>query len=339
MSSREGLRLDAENERGASARLRELLLAVAITLAARLCERLPVDRVVALGARIGRIWLKLSGPRVQRVREQLALAFPESDPDTREAWTREVFIHLGRGLAELLILGGARRAALVDRVVIEGLEHLEAAESASRTGGVLIVTGHCGNWELGFARFSELGKPLSVVYRQRRSGAADRALRALRSEGGAEAPSVEHTDAAEHVEQIMMGPKAGLRLARALEEGRKLLVLLDQNARASEGIFVSFFSRPACTRAGPIALAARRGHPVVPGFARRDPDGRTHRIRFHPALQLESGPSDDEEVLRRNVQRVTAAIEQEIRAAPGQWIWTHRRWRTQPPEVDDPAAV
>ena len=52
------------------------------------------------------------------------------------------------------------------------------------------------------------------------------------------------------------------------------------------------------------------------------------------ALGLEPGASDDEEVLRRNVQQISAVIEREIRACPGQWIWTHRRWRTRPDGVD-----
>ena len=61
-----------------------------------------------------------------------------------------------------------------------------------------------------------------------------------------------------------------------------------------------------------------------------------HRIEIQPALALEPGAAEDDEALRRNVARVTAAIEQAIRAWPGQWTWTHRRWRTRPegePEI------
>jgi KDO2-lipid IV(A) lauroyltransferase len=303
-----------------------------LAVATRAAERLSIDRAVALGAGFGRLWLRLHGPRVRRVRLQLVRAFPECDVAVREAWAQEVFVHLGRGMAELLLLRGRHRAALLERVAVDGREHLEAAERASPTGGVMIVTAHYGNWELAGARVAALGVPISVVYRGRNRVALDQALLDLRTAGAPPPPG-----APTAVEQIPTGPTAGRKAIRALDAGRKLLVLLDQNARRRDGVFVSFFSQPACTRSAPLDIAARSGVPVLPAFIRRDPDGRGHRIRIHPALQLEPGAFDDEEVLRRNVQRATAAIEQEIRAAPGQWLWTHRRWRTQPPDGADPS--
>jgi KDO2-lipid IV(A) lauroyltransferase len=253
---------------------------------------------------------------------------PEEDPGRREEWAREVFIHLGRGLAELILLRGRRRGELLERVEVEGLEHVEAAERESATGGVVMVTAHYGNWELACARVAAMGIPISVVYRELRQPVLDRMLLGIRAAGQRSSgqPAA--------LEQIPMG-RAGIRFVRALEAGRKVLVLLDQDARREEGVFVSFFGRPASTRSGPLALAASRDVPVLPAFVRRSPDGRKHRLKIHAALQLEPGASDDEDRLRRNVQRVTAVIEKEIRESPGQWIWTHRRWRTRPSVAHD----
>ncbi len=292
-------------------------------------ERLPIDRSVALGAALGRMWDRLALPRTRRVREQLAAAMPEQSLARREQWAREVFVHLGRGLAELVLLRGRRRGELLERVEVEGLEHIEEASLQSTSGGLVMVTAHYGNWELACAKVAAMGIPISVVYRELRQPLLGRMLLGVRGAGQrfGQQPAT--------LEQIPMG-RAGIRFVRALEAGRKVLVLLDQDARREEGLFVSFFGRPASTRSGPLALAASRGVPVLPAFVRRSPDGRQHRLKIHPALQLEPGASDDEEVLRRNVQRVTAVIEKKIREEPGQWIWTHRRWRTQPPvAVDD----
>jgi KDO2-lipid IV(A) lauroyltransferase len=253
----------------------------------------------------------------------MEFALPEFDVARREGLARDVFIHLGRGLAELVLLRGRQRAALLERICVEGLENLEKAERQTLSGGVLIVTAHLGNWELACAKAAALGIPISVVYRGLHQPAFDRAMLGLRE------LALETSGEQPMIEQIPMG-RAGIPVIRALEAGRKVVVLLDQDARREEGVFVSFFGHTASTRYGPLVLAAGRGVPLLMVFVRRDPDGRTHRLRFHPALQLESGPSDDQEVLRRNVQRVTAVIEKEIRASPGQWIWTHRRWRTQP---------
>lgn len=291
-------------------------------------ERFSIDRSVALGASLGRMWDRAGAPRTRRVREQLAAALPEEPLARREKWAREVFIHLGRGLAELVLLCGRRREELLERVQVEGLEHVEAAERESATGGVVMVTAHYGNWELACAKVAAMGIPISVVYRELRQPVLDEILLGIRAAGRG---SGEDSD---RLEQIPMG-RAGIRFVRALEAGRKVLVLLDQDARREEGVFVSFFGRQASTRGGPLVLASLRGVPVLPAFVRRSPDGREHRLQIQPALQLEPGASDDEEVLRRNVQQVTAAIEKEIRESPGQWIWTHRRWRTQPTVAND----
>jgi KDO2-lipid IV(A) lauroyltransferase len=300
------------------------LASAALAAAIRLFEWLPLDAGVALGARFGAAWARMGGPRTRRVRAQLARALPEADAARREAWDRGVFVHLGRGLAELLILSGRRRRELLARVRIEGLEHVDAARRTSPTGGVLVVTAHVGNWELACARMAESGLPLSVVVRPQRWRVVDRALGDLRGVGASAAR------AGAALETIPRR-RAAIRVARALEAGRVVVVALDQDAGRREGIFVRFFGQLASTRNAPVALATRRGAPVLPVFIHRDPDGRGHLLRIHPALQLESEASDDEEAARRNVQRVTARIEGEIRASPDQWIWTHRRWRTRPP--------
>jgi KDO2-lipid IV(A) lauroyltransferase len=326
-------------------RWRDRWLLALLRFLVRLFERISIDRAIAIWAAVGRFWFSIGGPRTRRVREQLAVALPERSLAEREAIAREVFVHLGQGLAELLLLSGRQRSALLARVEIRGLEHLEAAASASAakaadgdapsvgesrpSRGALIVTAHFGNWELAGAKAAAVGIPISVVYRSLRSPALDSALRVVREGTGVSSSGDE-----EVLEQIPMG-RAGIRVVRALDAGRKVVVLLDQDARRQEGLDVSFFGRPASTRYGPIALAALRDVPVLPAFIHRQPDGISHVFQIHPALQLEPGSSDDENVLRRNLQRVTDVIEQEIRASPGQWIWTHRRWRTRS-DVPDP---
>lgn len=296
-----------------------------------LCGRLSIESALALAAGIGRLWVFVGAARTRRVREALATALPSLPPRELAELSREVFVHLAQGLVELLLLRGRQRAALLARVDVSGLEHLAAASRATASGGIVVVSAHLGNWELGCAKLASLGIALSVVYRGPRSSrpsVLDEVLYDLRGRAGCEAGGV-------RVEQIPMG-HAGLPGVRALDAGRKLLVLLDQNAGREEGVFVEFFGRPACTRSGPIALAALRGVPVVPAFIRREAGGRRHQLEFQPALDLEPGARSDPKALERNVQRVTQVIEQAVRREPGQWIWTHRRWRTRPGSAVDP---
>ena len=299
-----------------------VVLSLVIAFVIALANALGVEATLRLGAGIGTLWFRLRGPRTRRVADQLATAFPERDPLWLRERAREVFVHLAQGLAEGVLLAGRHRETLVAALEVEGLDHLEVARADADGRGALVVGPHLGNWELGAAKLTALGIPVAAVYRGPRQPALDRALRRLR--GGEGEGGIEH---------IAMGRRAGVQFVRALTGGRNVLALLDQHARGDEGVPVTFFGRPASTRFGPLKLAARVGAPVLIASVRRSADRRRHTLTIEPALQLEPGASDDEEILRRNLQQVTAELERTIRANPGQWIWTHRRWRENPSET------
>jgi KDO2-lipid IV(A) lauroyltransferase len=141
------------------------------------------------------------------------------------------------------------------------------------------------------------------------------------------------------VHEVKMGKSAGAGVLRALREGRKVALLLDQNARRDEGVFVPFFSLPACTRVAPAVIAMKRSLPVLPVFIHRQPDGCHHVVRIQPPLEIEPPGVDPEAALDRNVARMTRVIEATIREAPEQWLWPHRRWRTRPLPADGAAAA
>ena len=202
-------------EGGAVAKPGGGLVPLALDALTAFFERMSLERGLALGAGFGRLWVRVGGPRTRRVREALALAFPALDEAARSRLVEGVFVHLGRGLVELLLLRGRRRGELLGRVEVTGLEHVDAASHASATGGVLVVTAHLGNWELACAKVAALGIPIALVHRDARGPAPtalERALVELRGRAGREAGGAP-------VEQIPMG-RAGLRVARALAAGR-----------------------------------------------------------------------------------------------------------------------
>ena len=110
-------------------------------------------------------------------------------------------------------------------------------------------------------------------------------------------------------------------------------LLMDQNANREEGVFAPFFSHLASTRSGPVQLAMTRGTPLVPVFFFRVGKSGDHVARIRAPLILESAQEDPDKALVRNVERINATIEAAIREAPEQWIWSHRRFKTQPPGV------
>jgi KDO2-lipid IV(A) lauroyltransferase len=110
--------------------------------------------------------------------------------------------------------------------------------------------------------------------------------------------------------------------------------MLDQNMTRTEGVFVDFFGRPACTTPGLAYLAAQSQAPVVPIFLLRNPD---HRHTFRVLPVIDPPPDRQPDTMREYTQRYTAVLEGVIREHPDQWIWIHRRWRTQPASGSDRA--
>jgi KDO2-lipid IV(A) lauroyltransferase len=299
--------------------LRRRLPAALVRVAIQVIAKLPLDASIALVASIASLYARLGGPRIDDARINLEIAFPEWSPQRRHEVLTLSLANLGRGLAETCHLHGRARAQLLERVEIEGLEHLEAAQRSSESGGVLVVAAHFGSWELCAAAIAHRGVPVSVVQHERQNPYLERIVTGWRQDAG--------------LETLKLG-RAGLSLMRALRRGRVVALLMDQNARRNEGVFAPFFSLDACTRAGPIRVAMKQGTPILPIFFFRE--GMRHVARFGSALEIEPSSDASDAALIRNVARMNASIEAAIRSAPDHWIWSHRRWKTRP--QDDPTS-
>jgi len=281
------------------------------------------ERALAIGGAWGRRVASLGGTATDLSRINLGIAFPDATVADRERLLGDAYSNLGRGIAELALLQGPHREAVLDGVRFDAAEHIEQSIADSPTGGVLVVSAHFGTWDLYAAALARR-YPLTVVHRGFGNERLTRMMTRVRGAGDGD------------LEEIRMGPRAAGRLLGALRDGRIGVVLLDQNARAAEGVFVPFFSRLACTRSAPALIAMRRGVPVVPVFGHRVGEEARHVVSAGPPLDFESASGDPRSAefaaaLERNVARMTASIESAVRRHPEQWMWSQRRWRTRPP--------
>ncbi len=304
---------------GASALLRALRHRcefAAILIAREMFRHLPPDVAVALGARLGASYARLSGPRTSVAATNLAIAFPEARQSERRRLLIDSFANIGRCIAEVFLLQGRYRDELLSGLSVEGLEHYEEAKKVSASGGVIVLTAHFGSWELCGAAMARSGYPLSVVRHDVGNPYLERMVSAWRSSSA--------------VEEIQLG-HAALGVFRALAQGRLVAMLLDQNAHRDEGVFAPFFSLLASTRSAPANLAMNRSLPVLPVFVYRIGATAKHVVRVFPRLTLEpTREGDDGAALERNVALMNQAIEDVIREAPDHWLWSHRRWKTRP---------
>lgn len=284
-----------------------------VRASATVLGRLPERPALGLGRRLGDIaWLAL--PRRRRLAlANLARAFPGASAAERRRLCRASFRHLGAMVVELARLLARPLDDTLARIAFEGREHLDAAMGAS--GRVLLLTAHLGNWEMLSAAHRLMPYALSVVVRPLDVPALDALTAALRRKTGVE---------------LIDKRGASRSVLEALRGGRMVGILMDQNATRREAVFVPFFGCPASTSRGLALLALRTGAPVVPVFARREPDGR-HRVVFEPALPRPA-TNDPELAVVELTAQCNEAIERAVRRAPEQWLWIHDRWRTRPPD-------
>jgi KDO2-lipid IV(A) lauroyltransferase len=222
------------------------------------------------------------------------------------------YAHLARMLVEFVTvpwLSAARRRALVR---VDNIEAILRAHAQRR--GVLVLTGHFGNWEvattLGLASFPQYSGQFHVVRRPLFPRWLDVLVtRRFRRAG------------------FGVLPKRGAleAILDRLAAGDAVVFTFDQHAAGRDGVAVDFFGHPAWTFRSLAIIALTTGAPVVPVAGWREPD-RRHVLRFEEALPA-IACEDPGEAIRANTRAYNAALEQLVLRHPEQWFWMHRRWK------------
>jgi KDO2-lipid IV(A) lauroyltransferase len=244
----------------------------------------------------------------------LGIAFPDKPPAERRRILRESLLNFGRMVAELAHLPQLTDEQLRDMVEFEDETWWREAIGWERPTGVLILSGHFGNWELLVYAHGRRGHPVTMVHRAMRNPLIDRWLHQVRGRAGT---------------RLVRKARAATEVLRALREKQLLVLPFDQNSTRGLGVFVDFFGEPACTNAGIARIGLRAGAPVVPAFIVRQGGSARHRVYVLPIIELEN-TGDPHADVERNTARLSAVFEDMVRRFPEQWLWVHKRWKTRP---------
>ncbi|HPE62144.1 MAG TPA: LpxL/LpxP family Kdo(2)-lipid IV(A) lauroyl/palmitoleoyl acyltransferase [Thiolinea sp.] len=233
----------------------------------------------------------------------LELAFPTLTPQQRQTLNRQHFQSLGQGLLETALSWWGREKHLRPLAHFEGLEHLEAAR---QQGGVVLLSAHFTSLELG-GRLLAPRLPLHVVYRPHQNPVIEWLVARLRSRRYGRAI-----------------PRHSIRtMLQSLKQQQVVWYAQDQHFSKKNSLFAPFFNIPAATNTATSRIAGLGQARVVPFFTLRTPDG--YLLRFLPELDAFPGPD-----LEQDTARINQLIEQQVRAFPAQYLWTHRRFKTAP---------
>jgi Kdo2-lipid IVA lauroyltransferase/acyltransferase len=276
-----------------------------------LLARLPLGpRLAVAGWLGGRIVGPLTGTRARAAR-QLAEICPELPPNSRRRHARDACANALRGIVETHA-GAALIGHVADHPLTgRGLDLLRELKGEGR--GALILTGHFGSTHSARAALTGWGTPVPTLYRETSNPWLNAAYQRVLGE------------VARPV--FPRGRKGLAEMVRHLRGGGVVAILADQ-VPEQQGVWLSFFGRPALTSLAPAELALKYDVPLITGFGTRLPDGRV-------AVEIEAAiPPGTPEAM---MQAFNDRLEARIRGAMGQWLWMCPRWRNQPGAPERPA--
>jgi KDO2-lipid IV(A) lauroyltransferase len=228
--------------------------------------------------------------------------------------TKAFYSHIATSIKEAFQLRFMSKDALQAKVEVKGHEHM--LNIVAQQKGVLVLTGHFGNWE-----FAPLGGILNFKQFQGHFHFIRRTLGFKRLE---QILFKRYYEAGLHV----IPKKNSLQMVSdALDKNHAVVFVMDQHARVSnrDGIPVEFFGEKAGTYRSLATFARHTNIPVVPAASYRLPNGQ-HVLEFYEPIMWEECNSNHES-LYTNTLKYNQALEKIILAHPEQWIWLHKRWK------------
>jgi len=267
---------------------------------------LPYATQMTLGRWVGRVVHRFAAQRRAITRRNLALAFPELSVDERNALALAHFESLGMSLMEMGLGRWASDEKLLQLTSIEGVENLE---QAARDGvGIILLSAHFTSMEISGRVLSLNCPPFDVVYRRGRNELMTEILRTTREVSGRR--SIEKND----IKSML----------RSLREGTPVWYAPDQSYNRKQSAVLPFFGVPAMTNTATGNLARVGKAVVIPFYPRRLPEGG-YLLTLLPAI--EGIPGDDP---IEDTRKCVAILEAQIRLAPEQYYWVHRKYKDLP---------
>ena len=265
---------------------------------------------MSLGRLAGRLVFYFARKRRAIAARNLELCFPEMTIAERQKLLRAHFCSLGRGLFESGLAYWASDERLRDLARIGGMDNLQAA--LTRGHGVILIAGHFTSMELA-GRLLALVVDFDVVFRPF---------------SNPEINSIVYAGRRRSVGKAI--PKKSFRqFIKGLKENRAILMTVDQATTARNKVMAPFFAVPAPTSINVARIAQKTAAAVLPLLWLRKPDLSGYRIEIGPPLA--GFPSGD---ALTDASRINTLIEEQVRQAPEQYYWIHRRFKAEPSPYD-----
>ena len=271
----------------------------------RLLAAMPPALGVAVGRLLGTLLFYTARGRRLVCERNISVSFPELTPSKQKKLVKECFIQNGVGLTETAWSWHRPIGFIDDKVVVSGQELLHAARENQT--GILLLCPHYSMLDLVAPLLHAVAGRFVISYRPNDNPTFDQAVRRGR------------TRYAELVDV-----RALREIVKHLKQGDIVWFGPDQDMGPKGSVFAPFFGRSACTVTTPSRLARISGAVSIFLDLHRDMKGVYH-LSF--VAMPDNYPCDDEV---ENAYQLNQCIEKTLRNHPSQYMWMHKRFKTNP---------
>lgn len=268
---------------------------------------LPLRVTYALASALSDIFCFVSSRDRRAVIANLKVVLgPSVDDATVSLTARNVFRNFAKYLVDFFRFQKIDAEYIKNNVKLVGLDNVEKARQAGK--GVIMLSAHIGNWELGGAVIGLIGYPISAVVLTHGNEKINDFFTRQRLKG--------------KMQPIEMG--AALKGCYRALLRNELLALLGDRDFSKNGLRVGFFGKETMMPRGPATFSCRLGSPIVPAFLLRESDDSFSFIMGEPIFA--SAGMSEVDAIADLTQKCSVVIEKIIRQYPAQWYAFRPIW-------------
>jgi len=270
---------------------------------------LPVRIAYWLAERISDIHYYISKRDRHSVAKNLSIIL-NKDINECNRLAHNVFRNFGLYMVDFFRMDKLDKDFIDRHVDIIGLENID--EILKQGKGLVAVTSHLGNWEMGGVIMAVKGYSISAVALNHAHRKINEFFIRQRQKKGLKVIPID---------------SAARRCVSALLR-KDILGLVGDRDFMDTGIVVDFFGVPTSIPRGPALLSIKTQSPIVPGFLVRD--GRmSYKLIFEKPITVDESFQDSEEDRTRQItERFVRVMERYIRMYPEQWLVFRRFWES-----------
>lgn len=277
--------------------------------------KLSYPTILSIGSKLGPIYSLVAKKQKLRGMKNAKIGLGINDQEASDLM-EALFKNIGRSAMEILYMPNLTKKFIDEHIEIRGTDILDAALAENK--GVVVLTGHIGNWEWMGAALAAHGYPTTTLVKKQPNAQFTRLLNEFREQAG--------------MEVFARGGSEVIRAAKAMKQKKMLGFLADQDGFI-HGIPVPFLGQESSAVLGPATFAEKFDAPVVPIFASRKPNGG-HIVHILPIIRYEDTGNKDVD-LYRLTEKTVQVTENFIKEHPDEWLWFQHRWNTKPHEIVD----